>query len=78
MAAETVDPVDLPLLPTLYRAVPSERHLHGANASEKSEQSRSRIEPGTNRTRGNHHTHATTQGIILIPFEGIKRIGYVK
>ena len=50
MASETVGPIDWLLPPTHYRAVPPERHLHGANAGHKSQISsvgRERVNFGT-------------------------------
>ena len=31
MSSETVDPIDWPLTPAIYRALPPERHLHSTN-----------------------------------------------
>ena len=62
MASEMVDPIDWPLPPTLYSAVPPERHLLGANADHKSQVQSVERERVTFGTLGHRIAYAATQG----------------
>ena len=65
MASEIVDPIDLPLLPTIQRAVPPELHvLHDANAGYKSQDLVAASEARTRDLRnGRRRSHQPTAGI---------------
>ena len=68
MASETIDTIDWPLTPTLYRVVPPELHLHGENAGHKSQDLQQPVgrERATFRMPVNRTACAATHGIAEI------------
>ena len=63
MASETVDPIDWPLPPTLYRAVPPEHHLHmHMRDTNQKTCTQLRREPATSGIQDHRVAYAATQG----------------